>query len=113
MISVSPWQQLTVQDFVQQFSTAQSLESQVSASKPLEPLIWQHQTVQSFFAELPWIPDLKTVMGEDLEIGLHLSVSQYFQHFQWNAPLDFDQPQKYEMPPVEGTDSLEDFASLF
>ena len=112
-MSSSSWKQLTVQAFIQELSDVLSPPKSPEIN-PQETLIWQKQTVQSFFATLPWTSTPQVLTEEGLDFNLRLSVGQYWQHFQWNAPVNLATPKKIGIPAsADSSGSLEDFSSLF
>ncbi|NJN23184.1 MAG: hypothetical protein HC810_00640 [Acaryochloridaceae cyanobacterium RL_2_7] len=107
------WQQLTVQDFVQNFQDILEHATELSQPEPSSfSLGWKNQRVKDFFLSFPWIPHITDDNQDEIEFSLNLSVQEYFQHFQWNAPIKISINKKDTDMEIYSPD-LENFANLF
>ena len=88
------WKLLSVSDFLDRYREHLALETTEEQAVTQDELIWQKQTVHTFFVEHRWVPQ---PLGETNAepFGLRLSVQSYFQYFDWNAPTkSLNQPSK-------------------
>lgn len=114
---MSPWKLLSVADFLERYREQSDLAVTPARTTVLpSSLIWQKQTVQTFFTAYPWSPSVAEP-NLDEPFGLQLSVQSYFQYFAWNAPTkNFSSQASEEKIAATEEDhsiNLQNFSDLF
>lgn len=113
-MNASGWKHLTVQAFVDELTSAldpNSTSAKVDAT--VEATVWQKQSVQNFFAALPWNPITAVVDQQQQGFSLKLPVAQYFKHFQWSSSMPLNPEKSDTSTSSSQAPSLKDFSNLF
>jgi hypothetical protein len=89
-------------------------------------VVWTRCSVRDFFTQINWADQtpevqalqISTFQGEQPELSLQLSVSQFFKVFPWGgkvvaAPIAIEEVFLPEVPEESSDFTIDDFSDLF